>query len=105
MSSVDNAALVRRWFDEVWNQRREETIDELLDPDAIGHHENELLHGKAGFREYLRSVFEALPDLEITVENVVVQGDQVVAEWLILATHEGELLGVPPSHKKAEFED
>ena len=104
MRSSNNIALVTPWFDEVYNLRREEAIDELLHPDVVGYHEDEEIHGIAGFKKFHYAVLDALPDLEMIVENVAANGDdQVVAEWLIRATHEGELLGVPPTYKKVQL--
>lgn len=97
------AILGRRWFEEVWNDRREEAIDELMAPDAVGHMEGGDVAGPQGFRE-VRAVFlNALPDMHITVEDVLSEGDQAVVRWRVRATHTGDLLGVPPSHRKVDL--
>lgn len=97
------AVLGRRWFEEVWNDRREEAIDELMAPDAVGHMEGGDVAGPQGFRE-VRAVFlNALPDMHITVEDVLSEGDRAVVRWRVRATHTGDLLGIPPSHRKIDF--
>ena len=47
----DNSALVKRWFKEVWNDRRIEAIDELLSSDFLGHYEHEEIKGKNHWKE------------------------------------------------------
>ena len=97
------AILARRWFEEVWNARRDQAIDELMAPDAIGHMEGGDVDGPQGFRT-VRAVFLAgLPDLHITVEDVVSEGNQAVVRWRVRATHTGELLGALPTHRKVDF--
>lgn len=75
------ANLARRWFEEVWNARRDEAIDELMAHDAIGHMEGGDVHGPDEFRK-IRGVFlGGLPDLHITVEDVISEGHQAVVRW------------------------
>jgi steroid delta-isomerase-like uncharacterized protein len=96
--SEDNVLLVRRWYEEVWNQRRAETIDELLLPESIGHLESGDVRGGDEFKTVRAELLSALPDLQITVDDTVAEGDNVVARWTVAATHAGEGLGVPPTH-------
>jgi len=97
------AILGRRWFEEVWNQRREEAIDELMAPDAVGHMEGGDVAGPQGFREVRALFLHALPDMYITVEDVLADGDQAVVRWRVRGTQTGELMGVPPSHRQIEL--
>ena len=97
------AILGRRWFEEVWNARRDEAIDELMAPDAVGHMEGGDVHGPPGFREARAVFLNALPDMHITVEDVVSEGWQAVVRWRVRATHRGELLGVAPTHRQVDF--
>src|ERR1700752_311953 len=97
------AVLARRWFEEVWNARREEAIDELMNADAVGHMEGGDVAGPNGFRE-VRAVFlNALPDMHITVEDVLANGDQAVVRWRVRGTHRGDLLGIAPSQRQIDF--
>jgi steroid delta-isomerase-like uncharacterized protein len=97
------AILGRRWFEEVWNERREEAIDELMAPDAVGHMEGGDVLGPQGFREARAVFLNALPDMHITVEDVLSEGDQAVVRWRVRATHTGELLGVAPSQRQVDL--
>jgi steroid delta-isomerase-like uncharacterized protein len=96
-------ALVRRWFDEVWNQGREESIDELLADDAeiFGLGEGEqTVHGPAGFKPFWRNLRTAFPDLQIRIQDTVDGGGKASAHVVLEGTHTGEGLGVRPTGRK-----
>ena len=98
----ENSALIRRWFEEVWNKGRMEAIDEMASPDVIGHgqaqHDTDI--GLKEFRTFAESLRTAFPDFKVTIDQVIEQGDKVVARWTTVMTHKGEFLGVAPTGKK-----
>src|SRR4051812_10984809 len=99
-----NVVLARRWFEEVWNQRRTDTIDELLTDESLCHTESGPLRGREEFRERAHAVFlSAFPDLRMTVEGTVAEGDEVVVRWGVRATHGGDGLGFPATGREVEF--
>jgi steroid delta-isomerase-like uncharacterized protein len=101
--SQPNKDLVRRWFEEVWNQGREDTIDELFWANAIGYGlgEGEVeIHGPAEFKPFVRNLRGGFPDVHISVEDMVADGDRVAARVLLTGTHAGTGLGVPPTGRK-----
>lgn len=98
--ALDPKTLIHRWFNEVWNQGREETIDELCAPEAIGHGLGEGdadTHGPAGFRIFLHNMRTAFPDVHFTIEDTIVQGDKAVVRLIFKGTHIGDGLGLPPT--------
>lgn len=102
----DNAGLVRRWFEEVWNQRREEVIEELLAPEGLGHGLNAgglPLRGPEGFRQIYAHFLTAFPDLRIEVEDVVAQEDRTVARIRCRGTHGADLMGIAATQRPVEF--
>jgi steroid delta-isomerase-like uncharacterized protein len=102
--SQDNVALARQWFEEVWNQRRTDTIDELLTPESVGHLEGGDLVGPEPFKRLAHAAFlAAFPDLRITVEDTVAEGDRVVVRWSATGTHHGDGLGHRASGVKVSF--
>jgi steroid delta-isomerase-like uncharacterized protein len=104
MTGTDNAALARRWFDEVWNQRRSETARELIGPDAVCDSEIGALVGPEGFIAQAHTPFlAAFSDLRIDVEGTVSEGDQVVVRWRARGTHDGDGFGIPPTGKRVSF--
>jgi steroid delta-isomerase-like uncharacterized protein len=99
-----NVGLALRWFEEVWNQRRTDTIDELLTDESVSHTDFGPLRGKREFKERAHAVFlSAFPDLRMTVEGTVAEGDQVVVRWSVTATHGGGGLGFPATGRKVAF--
>lgn len=96
----ENLALVRRWFEEVWNQKRSETIRELLSADCVAHGTSETggdLHGVEGFLEFQARQVSAFPDMHIVVEDCFGMGDKVVVRWSATMHHRGNGLGIEPT--------
>ncbi len=59
--------------------------------------------GTDGVRELLKTYFAAFPDLQITIEDLIASGDQVMVRWTGRGTHQGELQRVAPTRKSVEF--
>jgi steroid delta-isomerase-like uncharacterized protein len=99
-----NVGLALRWFEEVWNQRRTDTIDELLTDESVNHSESGPLRGKQEFKERAHAVFlSAFPDLRMTAEGTVAEGDEVVVRWSVTGTHRGDGLGFPATGRAVSF--
>jgi steroid delta-isomerase-like uncharacterized protein len=99
----ENAALIRKWFDEVWNQGREATIDAMCSKDAIGHGQAQHgadIHGPEHFKQFWRSFRAAFSNIRIDVHDTIGQDDRVVARWTMAMTHTGSFLGMAPSNKR-----
>ena len=102
MDEERNRGLIRRWFEEVWNQGREETIDELVAPDSIIHGLGDAgrqVRGPEGFREFCHPFRAAFSDFHVDVDDVIVEGDQVVSRITFSGKHTGEGIGVPPTNR------
>ncbi len=90
----ENVRLARRWFEEVWNQRLEETIDELLTDESVCRTETEIIRGREQFREgFYWPMIDAFPELRVEVEATLDDGDEVVVRWSATGTHRGGGLG------------
>jgi len=89
--------LARRWFEEIWNQRRIETIYDLMAPDAVGHLEGEDIVGPEPFVKHFTDLMKTFPDLRLSVDEVVAQGEAAAVRWSIGATHRGSGLGLDPT--------
>jgi steroid delta-isomerase-like uncharacterized protein len=98
-----NVHLSRRWFEEVWNQRRSATIDELLTPESVGHLETGDVHGAEAFKRVHAEFLAAMPDLRVEVEAIVADGDNVVVRWRANGRHSGDGLGVKATHHPVSF--
>jgi steroid delta-isomerase-like uncharacterized protein len=102
MSVDDNVMLVRRWFKEVWNEGKTQTIYDLLAADAIGIGELEdgqPLRGPGEFVPFVERIRGAFPDIHVTIEDAFGAEDRVVARWSATMTHSGDHLGMPATGK------
>jgi predicted ester cyclase len=96
--------VAHRWFDEVWNQRRAETIDELTGPESRMVNESGETWGVDQFRAYIFEPFiAAFPDLRVTVLGTIEQGDEVAVRWEATGTHCGHELGCAPCREVVQF--
>jgi steroid delta-isomerase-like uncharacterized protein len=103
MSEI-NRKLALRWMDEVWNQRRGSTIDELMAPYAVGHSDGVPdLTGPARFRDFRQAMLDAFPNLEVHIQSCIAEGHHVVLRWRAKGTHQGNGLGIPPTRRPVDF--
>lgn len=106
--ALDNASLIRRWFEEVWNKGREEAIDELFDEEGVAHglagETGEPLRGATGFKPFFRRFREAFPEIQVVVEDTVSEGDRVAARCTVRGQHRGDTLGIKATDSPVEFD-
>jgi len=98
MSVEQNIQLVRRWFQEVWNDGRIETVYELLSPDGVATGQrgaDKVIRGPKEFDKFVREIRGAFPDIKVTVEDIFGADDKVVMRWSAIMTHTGDALGMP----------
>ncbi len=99
----DNKSIMRRAYDEILNEGRLEVADELIAEDMIEHERFPGLEsGREGFKTFVTTFREAFPDLQVTVEDMIAEGDKVAARATMRGTHQGEFLGIPPSGNSIE---
>jgi len=97
-----NKELIRRVYDEVFTRWNLALLDEVVSPDFIGHEMPPgTPPGPAGFRQFYGTLRNAFPDLRYTLEDLIAEGDRVVARWRWDATHKGTFLGIPATGQSA----
>ena len=101
--SETNRERAFRWMEGIWNQRQFEIIDELYAEEAVGHHEGCETHGPEAMKQFVATLLEAFPDIRLTVEHAIEEGDHVVIRWTANATHEGPGLGIPVTGAEVSF--
>ncbi|HVF91501.1 MAG TPA: ester cyclase [Blastocatellia bacterium] len=102
-----NETFLHRWFEEVWNKRRADAIDEMLDCDGVAHgltdeSGNELC-GPEAFKPFFERFLGAFPDLRVTVEDAIEEGDMVACRCTVSGTHTGEGIGMAATRKPVTF--
>ena len=93
MSLEENKDLVRREQEELWNHTGNlDAAHELFASEQAEAARQEAADFRGGF-----------PDVASTIEDLIAEGDKVVARWRSRATHQGEYMGIPPSGEAVEF--
>jgi steroid delta-isomerase-like uncharacterized protein len=103
---LSNKTIVRRLYQEVWNERRLKVADELIstshalaDPNTSGAQT-----GPEAYKAQVRRLVSAFPDLKLKVQDMICDKDKVVAAWTISGTHKGEYNGITATNKKVAVE-
>ena len=95
--SEENKAVLRRWFDEVWNQGRAEVIEELFDEYGIAHgladDPANPIKGPRDYRPFYEVFRQAFPNIEVVIEDMIAEGDKVAARCSVRGQHEGDFMG------------
>lgn len=95
MSAEQNKANYRRFMEEVWNRNNLAVVDEIASPDLVVHYlPPGTPPGGETIKQSLASLRAAFPDLEITFENLIAEGDKVAVHCKMTGTHRG------PFHSK-----
>jgi len=105
--SEENKALMRRWFEEVWNKGRAEAIPEMFADEGIAHGLSDdpasPLRGPAGFLPFHAQFREAFPNIEVVVEDQIAEGDRVATRCSVRGKHAGDSLGFAATGSPVEF--
>ncbi|WP_084760451.1 ester cyclase [Zavarzinella formosa] len=100
----ENIGIVRRWFEEIWNQRKPEVIDELLVAESTCYSDEGPIVGPQEFKDkQYYPLIAAFPDMRVKVESVIGDGDQVAIRWSAVGTHTGDGLGFKETHSQVAF--
>jgi steroid delta-isomerase-like uncharacterized protein len=92
MSIQENKALVRHYNEEIWNEHKLEKVAEYVDSDLF----DEAI-------EHVSQFLTAFPDSHVTIEDMIGEGDKVVARLVATATNTGPFAGQPATGKKVEI--
>jgi len=106
MSLEANKEHIRRYFDEAWNKRNPAADDMFIDPNVVVHAPPlpGAPAGVEGAKAVLGMFITAFPDLNVVIEDLVAEGDLVMQRWTAPVTHNGPLLGIPPTGKKVTLQ-
>jgi steroid delta-isomerase-like uncharacterized protein len=99
--SERNKQLVRRFVDELLNDTNPAALGELVTEDFVlrlpGHAP---IQGKESFREALSEWQSAFPDWQVSIEELIAEGDKVAGRWRCEGTHQGPLMGIPATGRR-----
>ncbi|MDY6819168.1 MAG: ester cyclase [Halobacteriales archaeon] len=98
-SMTSNKEIVRKEIERVWQNQDLSFADEYVAEDYVLHDptQPEPIRGRAGYKEYVRMMSEAFPDMEVTDYDMIAEDDTVAVRYNWRATHDGELMGIEPT--------
>jgi predicted ester cyclase len=104
MSTESATALVRQVVDD-WNKADLDALDEHLDPATYVNRDpnNPEVTDFASYKRWAAAARAAFPDLHVTIDDLIAEGDKVAKLWSFEATHEGEFLGIAPTGKRTTY--
>lgn len=107
MTTEANKQLLRRWFEDVWNNKRAHAIDQMMAPKIRGYGlQNDpagVMESSEIFKSFHAGLLQALPDIHISVEDVIAEDDRVAVRCRVIGTHLGAGLGIPASGNSVDF--
>ncbi len=109
MAEEANKDLVRRVYEDGWGRGRLDVFAEAFAPTHVLHWHDVPAGDQARTVEELQAIVrayrDAFPDLRVTVDHIVGEGDLVAAQVTFAGTHTGEYEGFAPTGKKSSFTD
>jgi steroid delta-isomerase-like uncharacterized protein len=104
MPTEQNKALIRRYYEDMWNRWDMAVADEIISPNIEFRGSLALtVKGLGGFKSYVNLVRAAFPDFRNTIEYMVAEADMVAARLTYTGTHRGELFGIAPTGKQVSY--
>ena len=100
MTPADHKAIARRFFEEVWNQQKLDAIDDIFAPIVVFNGQSV---ARDAFRQVVASRRAAFPDIQVTVEDQVAEGDKVSTRRTWQGTHQGPYRGVAATGKRVKW--
>lgn len=101
--SERNKAQIRRVIEEIYNRGDLTAVDELAASEMVIHAASGDIVGREGVRQYVAALRTGFPDLEVTVEEQIAEGDMVVTRWTARGTHAGVFQGLAPTGRRARI--
>ena len=98
--SEKNKAQVRRVIEEIYNRGDLDVVEEVAARDLIIHTASEEIRGHDGVKRYVAALRAGFPDLRLTIEDQIAEGDMVATRWTARGTHAGEFQGIAPTGRE-----
>ena len=103
MSAEENKANARRIIEEAFNQGNLAVVDEILDPNYVYHSAFMDIKGPESFKQFVTAVRTSLPDINVTIKDMVAEGDMVAYSFILKGTFKGEMMGMAPTGRQIAF--
>ena len=104
MTAEQNKKLIERLFTEVMNGKNVELIDEIVAPSFSNHGIPNAKPGPSGFKEVVQQFITGFPDIQITIQQLVADGDTVATRGYWTGTNNGAFMGAPATGKQVRVD-
>ena len=101
----ENKTIVRRVIEEIVNKGNLDLADEVLATNYIYHFPTHDIHGPEGFKEFVGMMRGVFPDLHVTIDDIMAEGDMVAVRVTMRGTFKGEFMGNAPTGKQLAFQE
>ena len=102
MSLEKNKAIVRKMIEAI-NSQNLTLWDELMTPNFVVHMHAQKIQGLESNKQFIKDEIKSFPDLHVTIEDIIAEGDKVWVRLKETATHTGEYRGIAPTGKKLSY--
>jgi steroid delta-isomerase-like uncharacterized protein len=102
-TETQDATDVFRWVVDALNDRNFDRFAELHTEDVVLHDHGEEFHGVDAAVEHEQALYEAFPDMEYTIEDILTENDRIAGRWRVTGTHEREFEGIPPTDEAIDI--
>jgi steroid delta-isomerase-like uncharacterized protein len=101
--SDQNKKTVRRMFEEIESQGKLAVADEIFATDFVNHVPMGEMHGPEGAKQFATMLRNGFPDLHVTIEDQIAEGDKVATRWTARGTHRGEFQGISATGRQMQI--
>jgi steroid delta-isomerase-like uncharacterized protein len=104
VSTANNKTLVSRFHEDVFGNKDLSRINEVIAPEFVQYlpGTTEPIRGPEGFEGWVVGLFEVFPDLEVPIDEILAEDERVVTRYVMRGTHQGSLMGIPPTARRVE---
>lgn len=99
MSAEQQKRSIQRWVEGTWNNGNLALADEVYSADYIVHDPAGPIQGLEALKQFVTMFRTAFPDIHVTIEDMIAEGDKVVWRYTLRGTHRGEFMGIAPTGK------
>ena len=100
MSTEEHKAIIRRHIEEGWNRGNLDVIDQYMHPAYTRKEHTTTVQGFQETKQLITNYRQAFPDVHITIEEQIVEGDKIATRYTASATHTGTFMGIAPTGKQ-----
>ena len=102
MSIEANKAIIRTLYEKIFNEGQVAVVDKLFSPHFVDHSTPEQETGSAGVKAYIEQVRKGFPDIHVTIEDLLAEGESIAVRTTWRGTHQGVYEGVEATGKHVE---